>query len=117
MAAQGVGAAQGQPRGSPGGAALREPGLYKRPPPPLPLQLSLDASSYSRVCILELVVKVLADLLQDGGVDLREVDLAGLRLGEAPCAAEGRAARGGRTRTWWDWALLYTPALRPADSC
>ena len=40
---------------------------------------------YSRVAVLEFVVKVLADVLEDRGRDLREGDPPALGLGEAAC--------------------------------
>lgn len=43
---------------------------------------------HSRVLIPQLVVKVLADLLQDGSADLWELDLTQLRLREAACGHE-----------------------------
>ena len=38
--------------------------------------------SYIRIRVLQLVVEVLADLLENGRADLRETDLAAIRLGE-----------------------------------
>ena len=40
---------------------------------------------YSRVAVLEFVVKVLADVLEDRGRDLREGHAPALGLGEASC--------------------------------
>jgi hypothetical protein len=56
----------------------------------------------SRVLVAQLVVEVLADLLEDGRRDLGELDLAQLGLREGTCASRGRVALSARrARAAW----------------
>ena len=76
------------------------------PPPPALAPTALPAPQYqldSRILVPQLVVEVLAHLLQHGRADLRKPDLGGLRLREPACGtapghlAVPHASNGART--------------------